>query len=182
VAASEQMIANLVAHTRQLNCKEATNAKFLDLCAARNTRSAEFASERLIVESLMLTPRYAVAPATTDVDSDGDSCMKINLFGVSVVGDYSCDNEIDRYTVLHQLMKDTDIMQWWLTHKDEYLVLYKIAIVYLSIPVPSERTNSAAKRVFDGRESLGDNMFKAQMCTQSWLRLASALDFKLPSD
>jgi len=133
----------------------------------------------------MVTPRYAVAPTTTDVDSDGDSCMEINLFGVSVVGDYSCDNEIDRYTVLHQLKKDTDIMQWWLTHKDEYPVLYKIAMDYLSIPatsVPSERANSAAKRVFDGRESLGDNMFKAQMCTQSWLRLASALDFELPSD
>jgi hypothetical protein len=64
-------------------------------------------------------------------------------------------------------------------------VLYKIAMDYLSIPatsVPSERANSAAKRVFDSRESLGDNMFKAQMCTQSWLRLASALDFELPSD
>ncbi|EQC33425.1 hypothetical protein SDRG_08940 [Saprolegnia diclina VS20] len=64
-------------------------------------------------------------------------------------------------------------------------VLYKIAMDYLSIPttaVPSERANSAAKRVFEGRDSLGDNMFKAQMCAKSWMQLAKALDFPLPDD
>ncbi|KDO21665.1 hypothetical protein SPRG_13003 [Saprolegnia parasitica CBS 223.65] len=30
--------------------------------------------------------------------------------------------------------------------------------------------------------NLGDNIFKAQKCTQSWLQLAKALDFPLPAD
>ena len=52
---------------------------------------------------------------------------------------------------------------------------------YVAI-IKCEHANSAAKRTFVGRENLGGNMFKTQICTQSWLRLASALGWVLPLD
>ncbi|CAK4080999.1 unnamed protein product, partial [Aphanomyces euteiches] len=56
---------------------------------------------------------------------------------------------------------------------------------YLGCPatsVPSERANSAAKRLFEGRARLGDHMFKAEIFVESWLRFAEKAKIDLPTD
>ncbi|OQR83359.1 hypothetical protein ACHHYP_14798 [Achlya hypogyna] len=114
----------------------------------------------------MKCPIYKVESPIVVVGSAEETQDDLDLFGCSGGSDTTLDNEMDRFSMLHQLKKDTDVIKWWASHRAEYPVLYKMAVDYLSIPatsVASERANSAAKRVFDGRENLGDNLFKAQI-------------------
>jgi len=164
-------------------------AKFLDPRVARFVGDDDFRADRLIIEEAMRQPRYYVfaVPSAVDVTEDdetNDEDEAIDIFGrVESIG--VAENELARYALLPQVDKKENILKWWSTHKAEYPVMYKMAMDYLAIPatsVPSERANSAAKRVFEGRESLGDNMFKAETCYQSWLRLAQDVGLKLPAD
>ncbi|OQR88583.1 hypothetical protein ACHHYP_06738, partial [Achlya hypogyna] len=184
--ASEKMLAKLVGHAAGLNCEAASITKFLDPRCARDTTKPEFQAERQVIEKVMAVPRYVGVNLPDDDVLPSGKGDELNLLGVSATNDVTFDNnEIDRYAALPQVDKDADLLEWWRSHKLVYPVLYKIAMDYLSIPVtsvPSKRANSAAKSVFEGRDNLGDNMFKAQMCAQSWLQLAKALDFPLPAD
>jgi hypothetical protein len=187
--ASEAMLSNLIDHQTHLSNNVAIIAKFLDPRVARFVGDDDFRADRLIVEEAMRQPRYYVfaVPSAVDVTEDdetNDEDEAIDIFGrVESIG--VAENELARYALLPQVDKKENILKWWSTHKAEYPVMYKMAMDYLAIPatsVPSERANSAAKRVFEGRESLGDNMFKAETCCQSWLRLAQDVGLKLPAD
>lgn len=185
-AASEAMLANLIDHRMHLSNNVAVVSKFLDLRAARDSRSVDFLADRHIVEKVMDLPRYAQAghAVVTVHETSDDEDADVDLFGVMDAGS-AADHELARYVLQPQLAKDVDVVQWWVMHQAEYPILCKMAMDYLAIPatsVPSERANSAAKRVFDGRETLGDNMFKAEMCCQSWLRLAADVGLVLPVD
>jgi hypothetical protein len=78
-----------------------------------------------------------------------------------------------------------DIAKWWKLKMEEYPSLYKIAADYLAIPatsVPSERANSIAGLTYQGRESLGDTSFKAEMCSSSWIKLFDYMGIQLCED
>ncbi|KAH9115419.1 hypothetical protein AeMF1_010551 [Aphanomyces euteiches] len=93
--------------------------------------------------------------------------------------------ELQMFTLHPQLSRDVDVLAWWKTHKSEYPRLYKLAANILAVPatsVPSERANSTAKHVFDGRPRLSDTMFKAEICVDSWLSFFQKSKYPLPSD
>jgi hypothetical protein len=192
--ASQAMLANLIQHRNELGGDVPIIAKFLDLRAARDARSVDFRCDQLVVQRAMALPRYASSVdytavhdvyASTTVTSDSeDDEFAINLFGTSDAGN-DVEHELTRYALQPQLDKSVDVIKWWALHKPEYPILYTMAMDYLAAPatsVPSERANSSAKHVFHGRHCLSDCMFKAEICCQSWLRLAGYIGLELPVD
>ncbi|KAH9150723.1 hypothetical protein AeRB84_006487 [Aphanomyces euteiches] len=184
--ASKAMLDNLIDHARYLNCNVANVAKILDLRVARDSSSVEYACDRSIVESFLekLTDyddadcRSLVFP-THDLDND------IDLFGSTSSMPSKVQTELQMFTLHPQLSRDVDVLAWWKTHKSEYPRLYKLAANILAVPatsVPSERANSTAKHVFDGRPRLSDTMFKAEICVDSWLSFFQKSKYPLPSD
>ena len=48
--------------------------------------------------------------------------------------------------------------------------------------VPSERANSVGEQTFEGRASLSDEVFKAEVCIKSWLPLLEEFGIEIPKD
>jgi hypothetical protein len=188
---AQSMLASLLVHQSQLNCAPTSIARYLDVRLARDPSLADFRSDELVVLTLLDTPRYAAKTTATATlvasmleadDSDDDD----GLFGRRPeVLCVTQDAELKRFSVIQQVAKDVDIIGWWVDHRLEFPTLYTVAMDYLAIPassVASERANSMAKRVFHGRESLGNDMFKIEMCCKSWLEFAGAIGHELPTD
>ncbi|KAH9134604.1 hypothetical protein AeRB84_019651 [Aphanomyces euteiches] len=182
--ASSAMLDCLIRHAKHLTCTIASIAKFLDLRVCRDTASADFACDKAIVETLLEhyedDSDVIQSPNALLTMDDGE----INLFGSSGTTTKT-RTELQMFCLHPQLMKDVDVLQWWKAHKLEYPKLYRLAMDYLAMPatsVPSNRANSIAKRHFDGRARLGDDMFKAEICVASWLRFAKHTGIELPSD
>ncbi|KAI9341626.1 hypothetical protein BDR26DRAFT_968780 [Obelidium mucronatum] len=56
----------------------------------------------------------------------------------------------------------------------QYVVLYAMACDYLAVPpasVASERANSLAERMFEGRETLNSDLFTAEISCSSWMKV-----------
>jgi hAT family C-terminal dimerisation region len=90
--------------------------------------------------------------------------------------DTECD-EVSVFAAMRAAPKDCDILKWWITRQETFPRLFLLAMDYLAIPassVPAERANSKAKRTFDGRASLHNDTFKAEMCLRSWKQLLSS--------
>ena len=78
-----------------------------------------------------------------------------------------------------------DTLLWWSHHKSDYPILYHIACDYLCIPagsVAAERANSVAKEIFHNRESIHQDMFKAEILCKSWLKVVEKYGFRIPDD
>ena len=48
--------------------------------------------------------------------------------------------------------------------------------------VPAERANSDGKKIFDDRECLHNDTFKAEVCVKSWIKLLKANAISIPTD
>ncbi|KAH9106204.1 hypothetical protein AeMF1_018120 [Aphanomyces euteiches] len=183
-AASSSMLQNLIAHARDLTCVIASVAKFLDLRVSRDTTSDDYAGDKAVVEVLLnsLASNEANAEQAL-VPNEGDD-DDIDLFGTKHVAT-KAQSELQMFALNPQLSRDVNILEWWKAYRLEYPKLYRLAMDYLGCPatsVPSERANSAAKRLFEGRARLGDHMFKAEICVESWLRFAEKAKIDLPTD
>ncbi len=184
--ASQAMLAVLVRYEADLNCTASVIGRFLDVRVARDTASDDYASDLLVVEAALASPRYAsiavAPPAACPHELDEDEA---DLFGSVAAPAAVHVGEVQRFGLTIQTPKNTGVLTWWFAHRGEFPMLFQLAIDYLSTPatsVPSERANSAAKRVFDGRATLGEEMFKAEICCQSWLKLAKTVGFNPPDD
>ncbi|KAH9138280.1 hypothetical protein LEN26_005364 [Aphanomyces euteiches] len=183
---SKSMLQCLIHHARHLTCNDANIAKFLDLRVSRDILSVDFACDRSVIESLLerQTSSEDVGCSSIEAPLD-DEDSDINLFGSSQVIPTKVQSELQMFSLHPQLSRDVDVLEWCKTHKYEYPRLYKLAANYLAVPatsVPSERANSSAKHVFDGRPRLSDTMFKAEICVDSWLRFFQKSRFPLPND
>jgi hypothetical protein len=185
------MLESLLRHQQQLNVVPTVIARFLDVRCSRDVDSADYRSDEHVVLTVLASAQYSTPSAnvsavedsmceTADIDEDDE------LFGRRVEqAAPPHGQEVYRFGLLPQASKDVDIISWWISHRLEYPKLYQVAMDYLAIPassVASERANSVAKMVFHGRESLSDDMFKIEMCCKSWLALAEALAYELPTD
>jgi len=183
-AASEAMLHSLIGYAHEVNSVFAIVCLFLDLRVARDVSSVDHKANRSTVRGVLRYDRYAETTSTVAAPQTLEK-TGLNIFGIQRLPGSPVDIELTRFESQPQLNKDENVIAWWVEHRADYPILYKLAMDFLSIPatsVPSERANSKAKTVFEDRESLGDAMFKAEMCVHSWLRLATDLDWDLPSD
>ncbi|KAG9400568.1 hypothetical protein AC1031_010781 [Aphanomyces cochlioides] len=108
--ASSAMLDCLIRHAKDLTCKIASIAKFLDLRVCRDTTSADFACDKAIVETLL--EHYEgdsdVIQAPSGFPSMDDD--EINLFGSSGTTTKT-RTELQMFCLHPQLMKDVDVLQ-----------------------------------------------------------------------
>lgn len=86
----------------------------------------------------------------------------------------SNEDEIDKYLKQPVIIftEDADILKWWNENQNEFDVISKIAIDYLSImasSIPSERCFSAANLTIDkNRANLATDTVQELLCLKSW--------------
>jgi len=177
--ASQDMLATLLRHFQALNCSVSIIGRFLDVRVARDVASEDYKSDVHVVEMVLDIARYTGLVARSNIVElivpDEDT---VDIFSTPLTTLWDQDDELTRYGLKKQAHKD--VIAWWHAHRDEFHMLHQLAIDYLSIPassVSSERANSVAKRGFDGRATLSDEVFKAEMCTQSWLKRCQVYRF-----
>lgn len=91
----------------------------------------------------------------------------------------------NRYCCIPSVEQNGDLVNWWCTNRSTFPNLFNLATEILAIPassVPSERANSIAKIIYEGREMLDDELFKAEICSKSWVGLFEKLNLPLPMD
>ena len=71
-------------------------------------------------------------------------------------------SEVERFLSLPREQRNSDPIEWWESHKDEFKLLVPMALQYLCTPpssVDSERLFSSAKQVYtDNRNRLGTDI------------------------
>lgn len=71
-------------------------------------------------------------------------------------------SEVERFLSLPREPRNSDPIEWWESHKDEFKLLVPMALQYLCTPpssVDSERLFSSAKQVYtDNRNRLGTDI------------------------
>lgn len=84
------------------------------------------------------------------------------------------ESEIEQYLNYPQCKPNIDLLQWWKNHQNEYPILAAIARDILCVPatsVPVERLFSEAAHILTKlRCSLGDEKFRALICTNMWMK------------
>ena len=122
-----------------------------------------------------------------DVDSDG----ALDLFQLSnqSVGVSQRPNgpkfQLNTYLDIPLIPFKTDPIQFWTDNEHDITALRDMAFDFLAIlasSVPAERANSTGERVFQDRLRLHDSVFKAEVCSKSWLKILKAAKISLPKD
>ncbi|KAJ3284640.1 hypothetical protein HDU79_007973, partial [Rhizoclosmatium sp. JEL0117] len=156
-------------------------ATFLDPTSPKAIGSIDFNYRKVIVESVYR--RYAIAHEDvshpTPVSAPAGELSLIDMLNKEILGnvvvpDILAVSEIDGFCRLPPVASGTDILAWWFAQRGQYPILYSMACDYLAVPpasVASERGNSLAERIFDDRETLHSDVFKAEICCNSWLKV-----------
>ena len=96
----------------------------------------------------------------SDTDSDGPSRPPKRSRNSSKSNLYM--SEVERFLSLPREQRNSDPIEWWESHKDEFKLLVPMALQYLCTPpssVDSERLFSSAKQVYtDNRNRLGTDI------------------------
>ena len=197
--AAQAMLQQLIIYQQTLSCPTVRIARFLDSRMPRKNLSSEEMNDitRLIKEKLQ---RYNTDSINSDEAQPEDNVDENDFFAVFQaeqelerpgLSNMSVENEIERYNILISyknapiVPSKSNTLEWWNIKKKEYPRLYLLAVDILSIPassVPAERANSLGGMVYDGRECLPDDTFKAEMCCASWLKLLKQHGFPIPVD
>lgn len=81
-------------------------------------------------------------------------------------------NETDQYWAHNPEGEEIDPIKWWLTQKDVFPRLYKMALDYLSIPGSSVKSEEAFSQSGDivskKRSRLDSESVRILMCLKSW--------------
>ncbi|KAJ3083236.1 hypothetical protein HDU99_000225 [Rhizoclosmatium hyalinum] len=178
-------------------------AKLLDPTLQKGSAAdPEFLIDRSLVQTVMeehylpfvdvlAQPSTVTLQVPSSAGLDAHLRAKHNRSKLAGTGNISeVTSELDAFVTIHVDPEgDGDASKvctdWWITNSKKFPVLFWMAVNYLAVPatsVPSERANSLAAQVYEGRETLCLAMFKATICCNSWLKALKALGVALPDD
>ena len=95
------------------------------------------------------------------------------------------EDEVDIYLKMERVKANVDPFEWWIAHEEELPYLTKMALDYLSIPsssISTERANSVARYRWEDRVALSDEIFRKEMCLESWISKLNLDEIDLPED
>ncbi|KAH9090471.1 hypothetical protein Ae201684P_014273 [Aphanomyces euteiches] len=149
--ASQSMLNSLIHHSKDLTCKVANIAKFLDLRMSRDTTTEEYKCDHSLVETML-----EMLPTRDDevievIDSPGiDYDSDIDLFGsTQSTPKTKVQSELQLFARHPQFSRDMDVLLWWKTHRMEYPRLYQLAMNYLAVlatSVPNSVTTCSKQK------------------------------------
>ncbi|KAH9095743.1 hypothetical protein LEN26_017744 [Aphanomyces euteiches] len=147
--ASQSMLNSLIHHSKDLTCKVANIAKFLDLRMSRHTTTEDYKCDHSFVETMleMLPTRDDEVIEVIDfpgIDYDSD----LDLFGsTQSTPKTKVQSELQMFALHPQLSRDMDVLLWWKTHRIALPTCHKLFGCACDVCSKSESKFKCKKRL-----------------------------------